>query len=76
MEKGFDTLKLEKDVKLPELGDHDCLVQIQAVSLNYRDLIIPQVRNPVSLGVLELHQLVPVLKLLSVTKDRMLILMR
>jgi len=34
--EGFDNLKLEKDVPIPELGDSDCLVQIEAVSLNYR----------------------------------------
>jgi NADPH:quinone reductase-like Zn-dependent oxidoreductase len=41
--KGWDNLKLEKNRPIPELGPHDCLVQIQAVSLNYRDLTIPQV---------------------------------
>lgn len=44
--KGFDSLVLKKDVPIPELGDHDVLVQIEAVSLNYRDLIIPQVQAP------------------------------
>ncbi|OJD28509.1 hypothetical protein ACJ73_00073 [Blastomyces percursus] len=39
---GFDSLKLHRDVTIPALGDYDCLVQIQAVSLNYRDLIIPK----------------------------------
>ena len=39
-QKGFQSLKLEHDVPIPALGDYDCLVQIQAVSLNYRDLII------------------------------------
>ena len=42
---GFDALKLQKDVPIPALGDHDCLVEIKAVSLNYRDLIIPKVYN-------------------------------
>ena len=41
---GFENLELKKDVPIPELGEFDVLVQIQAVSLNYRDLIIPQVR--------------------------------
>lgn len=41
--KGWDNLRLEKDRKIPELGEYDVLVQIQAVSLNYRDLAIPQV---------------------------------
>ena len=44
--KGFDSLVLEKDVAIPELGEHDVLVKIQAVSLNYRDLIIPKVDIP------------------------------
>ena len=42
-EKGWDNLQLKKDQKIPELGEYDVLVQIQAVSLNYRDLAIPQV---------------------------------
>jgi NADPH:quinone reductase-like Zn-dependent oxidoreductase len=37
---GFEDLKLEKSVPIPEIGEYDCLVQIQAVSLNYRDLAI------------------------------------
>lgn len=45
-QKGFDSLELERDVPLPQLGPHDCLVQIQAVSLNYRDLIIPKGKYP------------------------------
>ncbi|KIW15557.1 hypothetical protein PV08_05605 [Exophiala spinifera] len=49
----FSNMKLEKDRPLPPLGDHDCLVQIQAVSLNYRDLIIPK-------GLYPLPQNVPV----------------
>ena len=40
---GFDDLVLEKGVQIPALGEYDVLVQVQAVSLNYRDLIIPQV---------------------------------
>jgi NADPH:quinone reductase-like Zn-dependent oxidoreductase len=43
---GFDELKLEKDHRVPELGERDCLVEIQAVSINYRDLIIPQGQYP------------------------------
>lgn len=42
---GWDNLKLVKDYPVPELGEKDCLVQIQAASLNYRDLIILQVRT-------------------------------
>lgn len=43
---GFDSLELKKDVPIPEIGDYDCLVQIEAVSLNYRDLAIPKVKSP------------------------------
>ena len=40
---GFDSLQLTKDAPVPELSDHDVLVQFHAASLNYRDLIIPKV---------------------------------
>jgi NADPH:quinone reductase-like Zn-dependent oxidoreductase len=33
---GFDELKLEKDHRVPELGERDCLVEIQAVSIKYQ----------------------------------------
>ena len=39
----FSGLTLRENSKVPELGDHDVLVQIEAVSLNYRDLAIPRV---------------------------------
>lgn len=42
----FDSLVLKENVSLPKLGDHDVLVQIEAVSLNFRDLAIPQVCEP------------------------------
>jgi hypothetical protein len=42
-DKGLDNLKLERGRKIPELGEYDVLVQMQAVSLNYRDLVIPLV---------------------------------
>ncbi|KAF0325867.1 hypothetical protein GQ607_006999, partial [Colletotrichum asianum] len=38
----FDGLQLVEDVPVSTLGDHDVLVQIEAVSLNYRDLAIPR----------------------------------
>jgi hypothetical protein len=41
--KGFENLKFEKEYPLPDVGEDECLVQIQAVSLNYRDLVIPKV---------------------------------
>ncbi|KAF2459072.1 P-loop containing nucleoside triphosphate hydrolase protein [Lineolata rhizophorae] len=50
---GFDSLKLREDVPMPKLGDKDVLVKIHAVSLNYRDLIIPklgQLLTPVLKG--------------------------
>lgn len=40
--ENFSTLEYVESVEIPELGDHDCLVKINAVSLNYRDLIIPK----------------------------------
>lgn len=39
----FDGLELKESIPLPKLGDHDVLVEIEAVSLNYRDLAIPRV---------------------------------
>lgn len=39
----FDTLVLKESVPIPKLGERDILVQIEAVSLNYRDLAIPKV---------------------------------
>ncbi|KIX06460.1 uncharacterized protein Z518_04436 [Rhinocladiella mackenziei CBS 650.93] len=49
-ENGWGNLKLEKDIPIPELGENGCLVQIHAVSLNYRDLIISQGRYPLTLN--------------------------
>lgn len=40
--KGFGNLQLVKGLKIPPLGEKDVLVQIQAVSLNYRDMLILQ----------------------------------
>jgi hypothetical protein len=40
---GFDGLDLEEDVPIEKVGDYDCLVKIEAVSLNFRDLMIAQV---------------------------------
>jgi len=47
---GFGNLKLKKDQPIPTLGENDCLVQIQAVSLNYRDLVIPLGYYPLPLN--------------------------
>ncbi|KAF2188126.1 alcohol dehydrogenase [Zopfia rhizophila CBS 207.26] len=39
---GFESLKFNEKAPIPKLGDRDVLVKIHAVSLNYRDLIIPK----------------------------------
>ena len=41
--KDFSSLKFDEKASLPELGQHDVLVQWKYVSLNYRDLIIAKV---------------------------------
>lgn len=43
-DKGFDGLKFE-DAPVPKVGDSDVLIKLHAASLNYRDLLIPQVRR-------------------------------
>lgn len=40
---GFDALQFQEAAEVPQVGDYEVLVKIQAVSLNYRDLVIPQV---------------------------------
>jgi len=47
---GFDSMKLEKDVKIPEVGEHEVLLEVDAVSLNYRDIIIPKGMYPFPLS--------------------------
>lgn len=42
-QNGFESLQFHDSVPIPSLGDHDVLVNIHYASLNYRDLIIPQV---------------------------------
>ncbi|KAJ5819357.1 hypothetical protein N7474_004948 [Penicillium riverlandense] len=37
---GVDSLHFEGSVALPPLGEQDCLIEVEAVSLNYRDLAI------------------------------------
>ena len=41
---GFDGLVLSSESVSHPLGDHDCLVKIEATSLNFRDLMIPKVK--------------------------------
>ncbi|OAG40802.1 hypothetical protein AYO21_04879 [Fonsecaea monophora] len=48
---GWGNLKYVEDYPVQELGENDCLVQIQAVSLNYRDLIIPKGLYPLPLNI-------------------------
>lgn len=43
--KGFDSLEFEQDVPLEDLGSHDCLVKIEAASVNFRDLMVAQVQT-------------------------------
>jgi NADPH:quinone reductase-like Zn-dependent oxidoreductase len=40
---GFDGVDLDMQTPVPQLGDHDCLVKMEAASLNFRDLMIPKV---------------------------------
>ncbi|KAL7901566.1 hypothetical protein HDV63DRAFT_377307 [Trichoderma sp. SZMC 28014] len=46
----FDSLVLKESVPIPKLGERDILVQIEAVSLNYRDLAIPKGLYPFTLN--------------------------
>ena len=41
---GFENLKFNEQFPLGELIDHDVLIRLHAVSLNYRDVAIPKVR--------------------------------
>ncbi|KAI9688695.1 MAG: hypothetical protein M1822_001052 [Bathelium mastoideum] len=43
---GFEGLKLEDDVLEEHIGDYDCLVKIEAASLNFRDLMVAQGTYP------------------------------
>ncbi|KAF1945248.1 alcohol dehydrogenase [Clathrospora elynae] len=45
-QNGFDSLKFNEKAPIPEMGDKDVLVKVHAVSLNYRDLIIPKGKYP------------------------------
>ena len=42
---GINNLMFEEDTAIPEdVGDHDCLIAVQASSLNFRDIMIANVR--------------------------------
>lgn len=43
-DKGFDGLQFV-DAEVPKCGENEVLVQMRGASLNYRDLIIPKVRD-------------------------------
>ncbi|KAH7400100.1 hypothetical protein BKA64DRAFT_744762 [Cadophora sp. MPI-SDFR-AT-0126] len=43
---GFESLNLNNEVPIPALSNNEVLVKFHAISLNYRDLIIPQGMYP------------------------------
>jgi NADPH:quinone reductase-like Zn-dependent oxidoreductase len=47
LDKGFDGLEYQ-DAPLPKVGENEVLVKMRAASLNYRDLLIPQVTTRLS----------------------------
>lgn len=44
--RGFSSLKFTDQAPIPSLGDTDVLVHFKYASLNYRDIVIPQVSTP------------------------------
>jgi len=42
--KEFDGLELEHEVPLEPIGAYDCLVKIEAASINFRDLMVAKVQ--------------------------------
>ena len=40
---GFDDLRFDEQTPLEKVGDHEVLVKVHAVSLNYRDVTILKV---------------------------------
>ncbi|KAF2170789.1 hypothetical protein M409DRAFT_63851 [Zasmidium cellare ATCC 36951] len=45
---GLESLHLDSSVPLPSLSETDCLIEIEAISLNYRDVAIPTGRYPMA----------------------------
>lgn len=43
-DKGFDGVTYQEG-PVPQVGENDVLVRMRGASLNFRDLIIPQVRS-------------------------------
>ncbi|CAL5875254.1 uncharacterized protein PFLUO_LOCUS9558 [Penicillium psychrofluorescens] len=48
--RGFEGLQYQEDVALPALTERQCLVRIEAVSLNYRDIAMALGRYPLSVN--------------------------
>ncbi|KAK7430442.1 hypothetical protein QQZ08_002961 [Neonectria magnoliae] len=44
--QGFESLEFQTDAPVPSVGDQDVLVQIHAVSINFRDLVIAKGSYP------------------------------
>lgn len=44
----FDSLRLNRSVPVQAVGDDEVLLEIKAVSLNYRDLAIATVSHPIT----------------------------
>ena len=42
---GFEGLQLDEKVPIQPIGSYECLVKIEAVSLNFRDLMVAEVRH-------------------------------
>lgn len=42
---GFEGTVLNERTPLPDVGEYDCLVKIEAASLNFRDLMIAKARS-------------------------------
>ena len=40
----FKGLDLERDSPMERVGSHECMVKIEAASLNFRDLMVAQVQ--------------------------------
>jgi NADPH:quinone reductase-like Zn-dependent oxidoreductase len=48
---GFDGTVFVNNVQIGDIGDHDCLIKIEAASLNFRDLMIAKVCIQCMLGI-------------------------
>ena len=57
-DKGFDGLELS-EVQIPEVGENEVLVKLNAAALNYRDLVIAKVCHS------NAHSLAPFARLMN-----------